>query len=50
MDRRNKHLSFELQCNSDIRDPDRREILSGPKLEPVLPKQNSPNQKENFAY
>ena len=27
-----------LQCNPDI-----REIFSGPKLEPVLPKQNRPN-------
>ena len=28
----------KLQCNSDT-----REIFSGPKLEPVLPKQNIPN-------
>ena len=31
-----------LQCNPDIRYPDIREIFSGPKLEPVLPKQNRP--------
>ena len=30
----------KIQCNPDIRDPNIRDILSGPKLEPVLPKQN----------
>ena len=32
-----------LQCNLDIRGPDIRAISSGPKLEPVLPKQYMPN-------
>ena len=31
-----------VQCNPDIRDPDIREMLSGPKLKHVLPKQNRP--------
>ena len=33
-------LTCVWQCNPDIRDPDIRAIFSGPKLEPVLPKQN----------
>ena len=33
---------MHIQCNPDIRDPYIREIASGPKSEPVLPKQNRP--------
>ena len=32
-----------MQYNPDIRDPDIRDVSFGPKLEPVLPKQNRPN-------
>ena len=36
-----------MQCNPDI-----REIFSGPKLEPVLPKQNRPNSdiRDSLLY
>ena len=43
-------LCILIQCNPDIRDPDIRENVSGPKLESVLPKQNwpKPNIRETL--
>ena len=37
------HTHTHIQCNHDIRDPNIRDILCGPKLESVLGKQNIPN-------